>query len=157
MEQMKLYEIDEALEKCFDPETGEIIDPEAFAQLEEARDQKIEGIGCIIKNREALIDSMKNEMARLKDRVLTLEKQNENTKLFLDNVLAGRKFETARIKCTYRKSTAVDIADEKLVPAEYVTTKTTTSCDKTAIKAALVAGQVVPGCNLVERNNLSVK
>ena len=154
---MKLYEIDEALEKCFDPETGEIIDADMFEKLSTAREDKIEGVGCIIKNREALIETMKAEKARLTERIAQLTERNEKTKDFLDYVLAGHKFETARVKCSYRKSKAVEIVDQNKIPEEYITVTTKESPDKVAIGAALKDGKDVPGCCMVEHNNLTVK
>lgn len=157
MENMKLYEIDEALEECFDQETGEIIDMDRFEALNAARHDKIEGVGCIIKNRAVLIESMKQEKARLTDRIAELENRNEATKNFLDYILAGQKFETAKVKCAYRKSTIVEITDEAQLPEEFLKVVTTAKPDKTALKDALKNGEEVPGCQLVEHNNLSVK
>ena len=157
METMKIYEIDEELEKCFDQETGEILDPEMFEQLQDAREHKIEGIGCIIKNRAALIDSMKAEKARLIDRINELEAKNKRTTAFLDYVLAGQKFETAQVRCTYRKSKSVNIEDVCLIPEEYKTEEVEIKPDKAAIKKAITDGKFVPGASLVENNNLSVR
>lgn len=157
MEKMTFYEIDEALSKCFDEETGEILNEEDFEKLNEARDDKIEGIGLMIKNREALKDEIDNEIKRLRDRKLTLENQVENTKAFLARLLDGQKFETARVRMSWRKSKAVEIADESILPDEYIVTKTTTAPDKKKIKEALAEGKTIGGCNLRETNNLSVK
>lgn len=44
---------------------------------------------------------------------------------------------------------SVSIEDESLVPAEYVREKITYSPDKTALKAALLAGTQVPGASIV--------
>lgn len=55
-----------------------------------------------------------------------------------------------------RKSSAVELdpdIEPADLPAEYVRTKTTYSADKTALAAALKAGQPVPGARLVERRN----
>ena len=157
MDDMKLYEIIPALAKLVDEETGEIMDPDAFEALSMARDEKLEGLGMIIKNRAALIDELKAEKKRITERIDTLTNQNEGTKSFLDSVLGGHKFETARVRCSYRKSKAVEIVEENEIPEKYLNTKTVTTPDKTAIKEAIVSGELVPGCNLRENNNLSVK
>lgn len=154
---MKLYEIDEALAECFDPETGEIVDIDSYENLQGERDKKIEGIACIIKNRQALIDALKAEKKRMDDRIATLENQNDNTKAFLDSILNGKRFETGKVLCSYRKSTRVDITDISKIPDEYMNVKTEYAPMKTAIKQALKDNKEVPGCALIETNNLSIK
>ena len=154
---MKLYEIDEALAECFDPETGEIVDLDSYENLQGERDKKIEGIACIIKNRQALIDALKAEKKRMDERIATLENQNDNTKAFLDSVLQGHRFETEKAVCSYRKSTRVDITDMSKIPDEYLNVKTEIAPMKTAIKQALKEDKEVPGCALIETNNLSIK
>ena len=154
---MKLYEIDEALIECFDPETGEIVDLDSYENLQGERDKKIEGIACIIKNRQALIDALKTEKKRMDERIATLENQNDNTKAFLDSVLDGHRFETEKAVCSYRKSTKVDITDMSKIPDEYMNIKTEYAPMKTAIKQALKDNKEVPGCALIETNNLSIK
>ena len=48
-----LYEIDNAIMECIDPETGEIIDAERLTALQMERDKKIEGVACWVKNLDA--------------------------------------------------------------------------------------------------------
>jgi hypothetical protein len=59
-------------------------------------------------------------------------------------------------KLSSRRSTAVeldaDLAPEDL-PEQFRRTRTTTSADKTALAAALKAGQEIPGAQLVERRS----
>ena len=154
---MKLYEIDEALVECFDPETGEVTDIDSYEGLQEERDKKIEGIACIIKNRQALINELKAEGKRVAERVSALEVQNKNTEAFLDSILNGKRFETGKVLCSYRKSTRVDITDMSKIPDEYMNVKTEYAPMKTAIKQALKDNKKVPGCALIETNNLSIK
>ena len=47
---MKLYEIDQAILALVDPETGEILDYEAFSELKMKREEKIEGMALWHKN-----------------------------------------------------------------------------------------------------------
>jgi len=51
------------------------------------------------------------------------------------------------------RSQAVEIADEAALAPEWLTVKTTTQPDKTAIKAAIKAGQQVPGAQLLTRRS----
>ena len=55
------------------------------------------------------------------------------------------------------KSDSVEVSDLKLLPAEWLRVKTTYEADKTAIKAAIKAGQEVEGCKLVEKLNAQIK
>ncbi len=52
-----------------------------------------------------------------------------------------------------RKSQAVEIDDEDSLPSEWLTHKTTSQPDKTAIKEALKAGHLIPGAQLVSRRS----
>ena len=52
-----------------------------------------------------------------------------------------------------RKSQAVEIESEALLDPEWLCVKTTFSADKTAIKAALKAGQQITGAQLVSRRS----
>ena len=56
-----------------------------------------------------------------------------------------------------KKPPAVVIADGVELPAEYIRTKVTTEPDKAALKAALAAGQVVPGVSLVAGHRLALR
>jgi hypothetical protein len=52
---------------------------------------------------------------------------------------------------TSRKSQAVAIDDDSALPTEWLTVKTITAPDKTAIKAALKLGHTIPGATLLSR------
>ena len=56
-----------------------------------------------------------------------------------------------------KKPPAVVIADGVELPAEYIRTKVTTEPDKAALKAALAAGQVVPGVSLVAGHRIQIR
>lgn len=43
---MTIYDIDQNLMALVDPETGELLDVEAFARLQMAREKKLEGMAC---------------------------------------------------------------------------------------------------------------
>jgi hypothetical protein len=52
-----------------------------------------------------------------------------------------------------RKSQAVEIDDEESLPSEWRTLKTTSQSDKAAIKAALNAGHLIRGAQLISRHS----
>lgn len=157
MEQMKLYEIDERIAKCFDEETGEIIDAEELDAMNVARQDKLEAIALIVKNREAFIDDLMQEKKLIFERIDRLKNRNENTLKFLSDVLDGKKFETTKVECKFRKSTSVDILNEAAVPKEYKEEERVIKIKKADILKALRSGEKVDGCSLIEKNNLSVK
>lgn len=161
---MNLYWVDNAIYKLYDefvnPETGELTDPDAFAEryaeLEISREEIIENTLLLYKNCVSDAEAIAAEIKTLKARQAALEKRADRLKADASDALNGEKFQTAKVAVSWRKSTAAEV-DESLCPEEYITTKVTIAPDKKAITAALKAGQEIPGCKLVERVNMSVR
>lgn len=163
---MNLYEINDAYEKALsnftvDDETGEVIfDDEEIKRLEGAFEEKVDNIACYIKSLNALSDSIKTEKQALDERLKSNDKKVESLKKFLVMSLEMRdmkKFESARNKLSFRKSTSVVINEDAVLPTKYVKTVVTEKVDKKAIGDALKNGEVVEGCYLKESNNLQIK
>ena len=152
-----LYEINEQLLNLTDSETGEITDWSAFEALQLARDEKIENIALWVKNLLSEAEALKAEEKAYYERRKRAENKAESLKRYLDSALKGQKFNTTRVSISYRKSTSVDVLDVEKLPEAYRKTVTTVSADKTAIGAALKAGELVDGATLVRKNNLSIK
>lgn len=165
---MNLYEINDQIyellnQEIIDPETGEILDINGFDQLkalEVEREIKLENTGLFVKNLEAEIAAFKAEEKKLAER----RKAKENKVLWVRNylndfmVMEGLpKFETPKLKLSFRKSESVGVTDESLIPDKYIKTEIITTPMKAEIKKALKAGQDVPGAGLVESQNLQVK
>lgn len=161
---MNLYEIDQQILSLVDPETGEILDYEAFSDLKMAREEKIEGMALWHKNLTAEAAAIKAEESNLANRRKDLEKKAESLKKYLSEILEGTKFSTARVAVSFRKSKSVEILDE----AEFIRTMQETqhfeylkysppTINKAEITNAIKAGQTVPGAQLIEKNNLSIK
>lgn len=161
---MNLYWVDNAIYKLYesyvDPDTGEITDPEAFEQrfesLQISKDEIIHNSVKLYKNYKSDAEKIANEIKYLKERQTVLERKAERLKTDLERELGGEKYECTEGVVSWRKSTAVDV-DEAICPADYITVKTTTQPDKKAITAALKAGESIPGCKLVERQNMIIK
>ena len=112
----------------------------------------------MVKNKEALLNELKAEKKRITDRIGTLTNDIDRAKEFIDKfVLKGQMFETARVRCSYRKTKSVEVADESIVPDKYMVEKVSVAPDKMAIKKALTNGEEVKGCNLIENSSLSIK
>lgn len=152
-----LYQIDQAILECLDAETGEIIDAEKLDALFMEKNQKIENIALWIKNLQADALAYKAEKDAFAARQKAAENKVESLKAWLVSALGGQKFSTAKCAVSFRKSEAVQVDDVNSIPAEWTRIKTTIELDKTAIKAAIKAGQEITGCKLVENTNISIK
>lgn len=152
-----LYTINQAILDCVDTNTGEILDEQAFEALQMERNEKLENIALWVKNLTSESEALKAEEKAFAERRKAAENKAESLKRYLDSALKGQKFNTTKVAITYRKSTSVDVLDVEKLPEAYRKTVTTVSADKTAIGAALKAGELVDGATLVEKNNLSIK
>lgn len=156
----KLYEIDKDIENFewdIDLETGEILNPDALNDLQMERDAKIEGVGLKIKNLTAELDAVKREKANFDSRAKSLEREIEGYKQFLVYALNGEKFSTPKVAVSFRKSESVHITDEYLIPDEYKLFTVVKKPDKAVIKKALKDGKEIMGCELLEKQNISIK
>ena len=77
-------------------------------------------------------------------------------KLVNGNNYDGKKFETARVRLSWRSSESVEVNGIDALPDEYLRFKDPEP-DKTKIKAALKAGVELKGCMLVAKQNLQIK
>lgn len=152
-----LYEIDQAIMACLDFETGEILDADRLNALQMERQDKVESVALWIKNLAADAIAYKAEKDAFAEREKAALKKIESLKNWLSCALEGQKFSTWRCAVTFRKSEAVEIEDEAMLPPEMKTEKITYSPNKTAIKEAIKAGTEIPGCKLVERMNPTIK
>lgn len=153
---MNLYQIDAALLDCIDMETGEI-DEIRYNKLEMDRDQKIENTALYIKNLTAMAEALKAEKNALAEREKSAKLKAESLKAYLSGYLAGSKFETPKVKVSFRRSESVRIAEGAKLPEEYTRTKLTIEPDKAKLKEAIKAGESIDGVVLVESQNISIK
>lgn len=157
---MSIYEIDQALLSLIDPDTGEIGDYDMFCELQMEREAKVENMALWIKNLNAEADAIKAEKDNLADREKSLRNKIERLRNYLSEILQGEKFSSPKVAISYRKSTAVEIADEAEFisrgPKEYLIPQPP-KIDKKAISESLKAGKEIPGASLVERNNIQIK
>lgn len=161
---LSLYHIDQALENLVDHDTGEVLDFDAFEELQMARDAKIEGIVCWTKNLAAEEKAIWEEEKELAERRRALEAKRDKLLGYVDRALDGAPFQTARCSVTYRKSTAVEITSmEALVKwcmdngYDGKVTYAAPTVAKSDITAMLKAGMPVDGAKLVTRMNMGVK
>ncbi|MBO5372143.1 MAG: siphovirus Gp157 family protein [Lachnospiraceae bacterium] len=153
---MNLFEIDAEIMKCVDMETGEIIDTERLGQLQMDRDTKIENIACWIKNLASDAEALKAQKQVFADRQKIAENKAESLKQYLATALGGKKFSTDKVVVSFRKTSSVNVTDVSKLPEQYLKHVEPTA-DKTAIKAAIKAGTVIDGAEIVEGQSISIK
>ena len=163
---MRLFDIDKILENLLemggddwvDSETGEILSYHEIELLEMERSAKIEGWGCWIKNQMSDAAALKAEIENMQARLRALNTKIESSTRRYQEYLNGEKVSTPKLAVTYRKAEAVEVdvpVDE--LPAQYQRIKTTVEPDKTALKAALKAGEEIAGCRLVTRQSMNIR
>ena len=163
-----IYQFSETLQACIkldeqrmvDTETGEILDVDQYLALAEALDAKLENLALYIKNQQAEANMIKAEADILAKRAKAKANEAERCKDRLSNFMAnnydGKKFETARVRLSWRSSESVEVNGIDALPDEYLRFKDPEP-DRTKIKAALKAGVELKGCTLVAKQNLQIK
>lgn len=155
---MNLYEIDEAILECVDTETGDIVDLERLEALEIERDKKISNIACWIKELRSDAAAIKAEKDALYKRMKAKDNLADRLSSYLEKFLNGVKFEDSRCAISYRKSEAIEIAEDlDLNTLPDNCKKIEIKANITAIKEAIKQGQEIDGCALVLRNNIQIK
>lgn len=152
---MNLYEIDQAILSLVD-ENGEVLNYEAFEDLQMQRERKIEGVGLWVKNLTSNAAEIREEEKALAERRKAMENKAKRLRDYLVLALAGERFETPRLRISYRKSETVEVKDVRDLAPEYVTIEAPEP-NKTAIKAAIKAGIHVHGAELVEHQNIQIR
>lgn len=152
---MTLYEIEEAITNCVDLETGEIIDEQALAGLQMARDEKVENIALWIKDLKAEAEALKAEKLALAHRQQVAENKAESLKNYLTAYLNGDKFKTAKVAISYRSSKSVNIYDEELIPKDFITYEP--KYNKADIKKAIDDGLDISGAEIIEKTSIQIK
>lgn len=158
---MSIYEIDDSIMSLVDMETGEIDDEKRFDELQMERAKKVESIGCFYKNLVAEAKAMKDEEAKLAQRRKAVENKAGRIKSLLTYALRGEKFESPRLRCSYRKAKSVQLDDSFIDWArehadDLLTFKEPTP-NLTAIKAAIADGREIEHAEIVTNESLQVK
>jgi hypothetical protein len=153
---VNLYEINHEIMSCWDEETGEILDVQKFDAMQMALEDKLEGIGCYIKNLEAEAAALKTEEQAFATRRKRAENKVASLKNYLAGYLQGCPFETLRVKVSFRKSESLEVSESAVIPEEYLRYKDP-EVDKAELKKAVKAGLVLDGVQLVQKQNISIK
>lgn len=159
---MTLYELSEAMRNfdlLIDEDTGEILNADDLDLLQLEHDEKLKNCVWFYKNIKAEADALKAEKQKLADRQKAAERKAEWMKRYIAADLSGKDFkpeDDVTVRVSWRKSKQVDCEDVYKVPDDYLRYKEP-ELDKKKVMDALKAGEVVPGCTLVEKQNIQIK
>lgn len=173
---MSLFEIDSNIRDLLDAlliesDDDGVIDAEIddsiferIAELNEARDAKIENIALYIKECDAESKALKAEADKLKKRADAAKRKSERLRDYLsmsllDGVSMDDKveFNSTRCKITFRSSKTVVVPDIEKLDSRFIKEKIEYSADKTAIKEAIESGSVVDGAYIQTNRNIQIK
>lgn len=164
---MNLFEINAELRRVcdeifetVDEETGEVRADlaEKLAALNLEADAKKESLALYHKEKLAEAEALKAEARKLSDRARIASNAADRIKAYLIagmNEAGLKKFETSRVKLSFRKTTRVVVED--ILKLDNCFVKTEISPDKTAIKKAIASGETVVGAFLEENESLIIK
>ena len=135
---------------------------EAQAHTASAIESKADNICRYIDHLSAVARFRKEQAQRLADLAAADERRAQQLTDYMLKVLTtlqpgASKFSLPTHELRSRKSEALEIDDEDLIPDDMFREKVTRSPDKAAIKAAIKAGQDIVGARIVSRTNWSIK
>lgn len=151
-------DVQAALDHHFDTETERQDTLEAVIGQFEVKAKSVIGY---IKNQEATETMLEEHIKQMNEKLKTIKARNQSLKDYLDRNMKAAgikeiKADDGTFKASFRKSKAVDVFDEKQIPAEFMRERITVAPDKTAIKKAIESGQEVAGAKIEERLNLQI-
>lgn len=124
---------------------------------------KAQNVAYAVKNLEATAEAIKAAEKEMAERRKTIEKRAESLREYAKTCMeiAGvSKIDCPHFALTIKKNpAAVDIFEPALIPASLmkIPEPPPPSPDKAAIKAAIQAGQEIPGAQLAQGTRLEIK
>jgi hypothetical protein len=123
---------------------------EAYAKFILKLESEADQAAAEIKRIQGLKKAKENTVARLKETLLAA------LMVFTEEDAKGiRRYETPLAKLSTRKSQAVEVLDEQLIPADFWVIKKEVS--KTTISQAIKDGAEVPGAQMKDNISLSIR
>ena len=161
---MQLYNLTDNYQQLLDyidstEELDESLLVDTLESIDEAFEDKIISIAYVIKNNDADIDTISNEIRRLQKLKQTKVNANERLKGYIkDNML---QLDKTKIKgdlfnvSVRNNAESVEILNESALPEDAF--KVTRTPDKTAIKEALKNGHDVDGATLKRTQSIQIR
>lgn len=153
---MTLYDIDQRIADLIDPETGEITDFSALDALQMERSEKVGQIARAYRNALAEAAAIGAEVDRLTKREKAASKRADSLKSYLEYALNGETYKDSTVTVYYRKTTAVVVEEDAVLPEEYLRYAKPT-VNKTALGEALRGGAVIPGASIETHVSMIIK
>ena len=155
-ERIERANFDEEL-KGFIDEVGGLTETCNFVvdSLYNDKQAKIKAILEIINQAKLDAEQVRTEIQRLEKLKKRAENKQEWLKGYLETCLAGDTYKDSLHSVSYRKSKALEVTNEELIPREYLRVKT--EVDKAQITKLIKAGETIPGAELVERTSMVIK
>ena len=135
-------------------------DASVLDEIKDTLENKIENIGCYIKDITAMAEAIKTEEENLCARRKTLERKADRLKEYLAScmLMTGvKKYASQRLAVGFRSSKSVTILNEAMIPEDFMVIKTTKAPDKVAIKTAMENGIYIPGAEITKKENIQIK
>ena len=152
------------LEKLSDLDLPEEVVRDTIEGLQGDMQEKCTNVAAFIRNTESLADQIKQAEQAMSARRKALENRADRIrKYLLDNMQRTgiSKIESPWFKIALAKNPPSVVVDDedtlKFAHPEFVKVVTTESLDKTAIKEAIKAGQIVEGAHLVQAERVTIK
>ena len=132
---------------------------DTWESIDEAFDDKVISTAYVIRNNDADIETIANEIKRL----TKLKRQKENANVSLKNYLKDNMLQLDKTKVkgdlftvsVRNNAESVFISNEKQIPQDFVTYEP--KIEKTKIKQAIKNGEHVAGAELVRTQSLSIR
>lgn len=155
--QATLLPLIKRLEETTDPLEHELIMIE-IDKLELDKAQKLNGCCAYVKHLRVEIEAVANEVIKLQKRMSKVQNQESRLLDYMRMCLPlNQDFKSTLHSVSWRKSEAVEITDASKIPVQYMRQKMSYEPDKETAKQDMKMGAVIPGMQLVNRNNLVIK
>ena len=161
---LKLYQAPAIMEQLLNEVDEDwVFTEEALSKLDDleiAIEDKAKGIGIILQRFEAFEDTISNEITRLQKLKKSYVSNNTRLKNYLSynlKELNRDKIETDLFKFSFRKSTALDVLDEDIIPSKYFNKKVTNTLDKKRVIKDLKEWIKIHWVILQENKSLQMK
>lgn len=154
-------DINEALNKV-DSETGEWLGASEFEKLKGDREEKLQNLALVIKNKESDAAAIKSLFEEFKERLDKINKDLERLNSLANlHVGANEEIKDPRFGSMYKSySERVEITDIKSIPQQYlhvVVKPVEINPDKNLIKKAIKEGKEVPGAAIERFSKINIK
>lgn len=165
---LRCYEIPDmfraVMDRAVDPETGELTEAgiAELRTLTAAANHSVGDLACYTRELEMEAEAIKTAIAAMSDRVVRLQTRANKWRTFLLDTLdciGSTSVKDARITVAVRTNPpGVQVDEDAAIPPGYTRTiPARIEPDRTALKAALKAGETIPGVSLVSTRRLAIQ